>query len=81
MEQIASTFSRSYESRSYIAIIRSVWKMCTNIPGIKLERTVNLLGEKIENLSVGAHVLRMTTTLVISRRCQDANANEIFHNY
>ena len=46
---------------------------CTNFPGIKYERKMYMLGEKIENPSSGADGLHINSNLVISRRCQDEN--------
>ena len=54
--------------------------MCVYIPEIKLVRMVWIFRDKIENSSSGAHVLHMTSNLIISRRCQDENSKEIYHN-
>ena len=46
-----------------------------NIPGIKLVRTVWIFREKIENLSLNAHVLHITSNLVNSPPCQSEDGS------
>ena len=47
----------------------------TNIPEMKLVRTMWLFGQKIRNISSG--ILNIARNLVISRRCHDDNDKEI----
>ena len=39
-----------------------------------------VLGEQIENLSSASRVLHITSNLVLSRRCQDGNSEEMYKN-
>ena len=60
--------------------IRSEWKLCINIAGIKLAWIVRLFGEKIKNVSSCSHVLYTTWIVVNSNRCQDEDSREMYQN-
>ena len=47
--------------------------MCSNYPGIKLERALGTKKDKIEHLSSFAHVVHTTAKQIISRRRKKEN--------
>lgn len=59
---------------------RLAWKVCINIPGIKLVWTVRLFVKKIKNVSSSPHILYTTLNLVNSRRCRDGDGKETCQN-
>ena len=73
----ARTSSENVTSRfcNHFSIIQThyAWKMCSNYPGIKLEPALGTWEEKIEHLSLYAHVVHTTAKQVISRRRKKKN--------